>query len=222
MVNHDPERKEVRKVKIAVLGANGKTGRLVVAEALARGHEVIAVARDPSRVVTHHERLEVAQADALDQAALMRAFAGTEAVVSTLGRSSQGKPIQPIFAAAMRATLASMEATGTSRLSVISAQGVGEESDAGLTLPLRVMRRLLGKAIDDMREMERLVKSSDALWTIARAGGLTDQPKGGYIVAPGNAIKGHGRTRRADLAEVLVLAVTEERWPQQAVVVANS
>jgi hypothetical protein len=42
-----------------------------------------------------------------------------------------------------------------------------------------------------------------------------------HVVKPGNALKGHGRTRRADLAEALVLAVTEDRWPRQALVVAT-
>ena len=208
-------------MKIAVIGANGKTGRLVVAEALERGHAVVAVVRDPSRVEMKQESLRVARADATDEVALTEALSGVEAVISTLGRSSQGGPRRPVFAPAMRATLAAMRATGAGRLSVISAQGVGEEPDDGLALPLRLMRRLLGSAIDDMREMERLVKASSVQWTIARSGGMTNQPKGPHTVEPGNALKGHGRTRRADLAETLVLAVTKDRWPRQAVVVAT-
>ena len=208
-------------MEIAVLGANGKTGRLVVAEALERGNSVVAVVRDPSRVEIEHARLHVARADATDEVALTGALVGVDAVVSTLGRSSQGGPRRPVFAPAMRATLEAMRATGAGRLSVISAQGVGEEPDDGLALPLRLMRRLVGSAIDDMREMEQLVKASNVQWTIARAGGLTNQPKGPHIVEPGNALKGHGRTRRADLAETLVLAVTDDRWPRQAVVVAT-
>lgn len=207
-------------MKIAVLGANGKTGRLTVAEALMREHDVVAVVRDPGRVEARHERLEVRRADATDEVALTEAVRGVDAVISTLGRSSQKGPRRPVFAPAMRAALAAMRATGADRLSVISAQGVGEEPDDGLALPLRLMRRMLGSAIDDMREMERLVKASDVQWTIARPGGLTGGPKGDYLVTPGNALKGHGRTRRADLAEVLVLAVTEDRWPRRAVVVA--
>jgi uncharacterized protein YbjT (DUF2867 family) len=184
-------------MKIAVLGANGKAGRLVAAEALERGHAVVAVVRDPARVEVEHARLHVARADATDEVALTEAVAGVDAVISTLGRSSQGGPRRPVFAPAVRATLAAIRATGAGRLSVISAQGVGEEPDDGLALPLRLMRRLLGPAIDDMREMERLVKASDVQWTIARAGGLTNQPKGPHMVESGNALKGHGRTGRA-------------------------
>ena len=37
-------------MKIAVLGATGRTGRLVVTEARRRGHHVVAVVRDPARL----------------------------------------------------------------------------------------------------------------------------------------------------------------------------
>lgn len=208
-------------MKIAVLGANSKTGRLAVIEALERSHAVVAVVRDPSRVEMEHARLRIARADATDEVALTEALVGVDAVISTLGRSSRGGPRRPVLAPAMRATLAAMQATGARRLSVISAQGVGDEPDDALAFPLRLIRRLLGPAIDDMREMERLLKASDVQWTIARAGGLTNQRKGPHLVEPGNALKGHGRTRRANLAETLVLAVTDDRWPRQAVVVAT-
>ena len=97
---------------------------------------------------------------------------------------------------------------------MISAQGVGSEPDDGLALPLRIFRALLGEPIRDMRRMEDAVKACDLEWTILRAGGLNDAPLGRYEVKEGNAIKGGGRTRRADLADALVLAVTERRWPR--------
>jgi putative NADH-flavin reductase len=208
-------------MKIVVLGANGATGRSAVAEALARGHEVVAFVRDPARVTQADPRLTLFEGDALDPAAVAAALEGADAVVSTLGRSTRKGPKRPIFGPAMRNTLSGMAEHGVGRLSVISAQGVGEEPDDGLALPLRLMRKLLGSAIDDMQEMERLVKASDTQWTIMRPGGLTKEPKGEYVVKTGNALRGHGRTRRADLAEALVLAVTKERWPRQAVVVAK-
>ena len=35
-------------MRLLVLGATGRTGRLVVAEALRRGHDVVALVRDPA------------------------------------------------------------------------------------------------------------------------------------------------------------------------------
>lgn len=35
-------------MKLLVIGETGRTGRLIVEQALARGHEVVALVRDPS------------------------------------------------------------------------------------------------------------------------------------------------------------------------------
>ena len=126
----------------------------------------------------------------------------------------------PFYAPAARVALDAMAARGVKRLAVISSQGVGEEPLQGLALPLRAFRLVVGRVMDDMRQMELLIEASDTEWTITRPGGLTSKPKGGYIVCPGNSLRGHGSTPRADLAEVLVLAVTEERWLRQTVIVA--
>jgi uncharacterized protein YbjT (DUF2867 family) len=45
-------------MNILVLGANGKTGRLVVEQALAAGHTVKAFVRDPSKLKLSDERPE--------------------------------------------------------------------------------------------------------------------------------------------------------------------
>jgi putative NADH-flavin reductase len=71
--------------KIAVLGANGKAGRRIVAEAARRGHDVTAVVRDP---VAYERptggRIVVVPADVTDRTALASAVAGVEVVVSAV------------------------------------------------------------------------------------------------------------------------------------------
>jgi len=216
-------------MKIVVIGANGATGRLVVDEALARGHEVVAFVRDAAQVTRTDARLTVAQGDALDPVSVTAALEGADAVISAIGPSRKGgsrkggskqRDKGPFYAPAARVALDAMAARGVKRLAVISSQGVGEEPLQGLALPLRAFRLVVGRVMDDMRQMELLIEASDTEWTITRPGGLTSKPKGGYIVCPGNSLRGHGSTPRADLAEVLLLAVTEERWLRQKVIVA--
>ena len=211
-------------MRIVVIGANGATGRLAVFEGLARGHEVVAFVRDAAQVTLTDPHLTVAQGDALDPATVVAALEGADAVISAIGRSRKGGSKErdkgPFYAPAMRVILDGMAARGVGHLAVISSQGVGDEPLQGLALPLRAFRLVVGRVMDDMREMERLVEASDTEWTITRPGGLTSKPKGEYVVRPGNSLRGHGSTPRADLAEALVLAVTEGRWLRQAVIVA--
>jgi putative NADH-flavin reductase len=48
-------------MRLAVFGATGRTGRPLVAQALAASHEVVAFARDPARLNIQHERLRIVQ-----------------------------------------------------------------------------------------------------------------------------------------------------------------
>src|SRR5689334_4529787 len=73
---------------LLVIGATRHTGTQVMQQALAAGHTVTALARDPSRIDIQHERLRVARGDVLDPATLAQAMAGCDAVVSSLGATS--------------------------------------------------------------------------------------------------------------------------------------
>lgn len=70
---------------LVVLGASGRTGRLVVEQALAAGHLVTALVRSPEKLTLRHPKLRVVVGDATDSSALSRALEGAVAVISTLG-----------------------------------------------------------------------------------------------------------------------------------------
>jgi len=67
-------------MKIALIGATGNVGQRVTAEALSRGHEVIAIARDVSKLEAQAGVTPV-QADLNDKEAIGKAIAGADAVV---------------------------------------------------------------------------------------------------------------------------------------------
>jgi putative NADH-flavin reductase len=79
-------------VRLLVVGASGRTGRLVVEQALGHGHEVTAFVRDPARLAISHERLRVVTGDATAPETFGPALEGQDAVVSILGAShAQGR-----------------------------------------------------------------------------------------------------------------------------------
>jgi len=71
-------------MKIAVVGATGRTGRQVVEQALARGDHVMALARHPEAMPRRGQRMVSAAADVLDRAGLAELLAGADALL--LGR----------------------------------------------------------------------------------------------------------------------------------------
>lgn len=71
-------------MKIAVIGATGKTGQRVTTELLQRGHHVTAVVRNPSKV-QNHKNLSVVASDLSDAKQIADALKGADAVVSAYG-----------------------------------------------------------------------------------------------------------------------------------------
>ncbi len=78
-------------MKILLTGASGMIGSRILAEAVRRGHEVVAVARNPDRIAGG-PRVTVVAADANDPAALIPLAGGVDAYVSALSPRSGGDP----------------------------------------------------------------------------------------------------------------------------------
>src|SRR5258705_12540387 len=103
-----------RSVSLVVLGAAGRTGRLVVEQALAAGHPVTALVRSPEKLTLRHPKLRVVVGDATDPTALSRALTGSEAVISTLGSRRTG------IADSSRALVAAAREAGVNRVVILS------------------------------------------------------------------------------------------------------
>jgi uncharacterized protein YbjT (DUF2867 family) len=48
-------------MKLTIFGASGRTGTHLVEQALAAGHDVVALLRNPAKLTLRHERLRAAQ-----------------------------------------------------------------------------------------------------------------------------------------------------------------
>jgi nucleoside-diphosphate-sugar epimerase len=200
-------------MRIAILGANGPTGRLLTGRALAAGHRVVAITRRPAEFPLRNSRLDVVGGDVLDQGAVDSVVEGTDAVLSTLG-APFGKEAVEVYSRGVEHTLNAMKRYGVRRLVVVSSSAVtGEDEPTGGFLFNRVLQpyvtRVIGRTVyDDMRRMEALVTTSDTDWTILRPSGLYDLPS----VTEFSLTEGHGPgrfTSRADLAAAMVLQLSD-------------
>jgi len=165
-------------VKIALFGATGVTGPAVLREALARGHEVVVLARNPAAVTTTHERLKVVKGDALTAADLDACVTGCDAVVHCLGVGGKGdgKPTT-LVSDSIKLLLPVMKARGVRRLiamSNVGAGGSGQWIVRKLVMPLFV--RWLVPIIEDKDRMEALLRASDVEWLAVRLPGIAVGP----------------------------------------------
>jgi putative NADH-flavin reductase len=111
-------------MKVLVFGATGSVGRHVVEEGLARGHDVTAFMRDPSRLDVAHERLTVFRCDVLDAASVERAVRGQGAMLCSIGAGRKGR----VRSEGTRNIIRAMVGAGVRRLVCQTTLGVGESS----------------------------------------------------------------------------------------------
>ncbi|HEX8851362.1 MAG TPA: NAD(P)H-binding protein [Gemmatimonadaceae bacterium] len=111
-------------MKIVLFGATGNVGQRIAKEALARGHTVIGVVRDPDKVTPPDPRVKLVQGDATDAASVAKVALGADAIVSAISpRPNARGRAAPSLAAASRALIAGAKQSGVKR--VIAVGGAG-------------------------------------------------------------------------------------------------
>lgn len=200
-------------MKILLLGATGRTGRLLASQALAEGHEVTAFARDPARMTMVHSRLRVIPGDVLDAESVDRAVIGHDAILGALGFRAWRPP--PVLSQGMRNVFDAMERHLVRRVVVLSAAGALRE-DAGSTignLGIGLFRRLLPGVYAEHGKMLHEMRERDLDWVAVRAVLLTNSRKRGrYRVAMEGIPSGGFRISRGDVAEFMIRQLTTETY----------
>ncbi|UXH79078.1 NAD(P)-dependent oxidoreductase [Roseateles amylovorans] len=156
-------------MKLAILGANGRTGQELVRQALRRGHHVVALMRDPAQSrLAPQAQLQLVRVDAFDPASLRQAITPDVTVLSALG-TVKGGPLGVLDAGA-RACVAARPA----RILWLGAFGTGASAQVGgwavrTLLGLALRRDLPDKVAADSRVLS-------AGGTVFHAGPLSNRP----------------------------------------------
>ena len=107
-------------MKLALFGATGSIGARILDEALARGHEVIAIAREPSKLAPR-ERLSVAVGNITAPDGYAAALQGVEAVVVSV--SPRGNTSGEQLVALANDLLANLPGLGVKQLAWVGGAG---------------------------------------------------------------------------------------------------
>ena len=216
-------------MKLAVFGATGKTGRHLVQQGLAKGHDVAVLVRDPAKLGLENPKLRVVKGDVLsDAAAVEQTVAGVEVVLVALGASSIKKPTS-IVEEGTKAIMAAMRKTGARRLVVISTVGAHETSQQAGFVFHRILRPLMRTLAPtahhivfvDKERMEDAVRQTDLDWTLVRAPRLVEGPFTGKwrTLMPGEPGLSTRSLSFADLAGYMLQAAEDPKLVKTAPIV---
>lgn len=203
--------------KIALFGATGLTGRQFLEQALAAGHEVVALVRNPAKLALNHPLLHVIPGDVLDAQAVARTVQGTELVVSVFGHV-KGSP-EWLQTHGTQNILTAMEQAGVKRIISLSGGGLPFPEKDKPKFPDLLIRTIMKiavpKVLNDAIRHHQVLAASDRQWVIVRGPRLTNEPARGSYRVGWVGVNASTSIGRADLAHFILRLVNDTAFDKQ-------
>ncbi|OFX84011.1 MAG: hypothetical protein A2W99_03325 [Bacteroidetes bacterium GWF2_33_16] len=215
-------------MKILVLGATGRTGKYVIEEALKRGYEISAIARNPEKIKDF--KIDITQGTPYDYETLEKAIIGCDAVINTLNVSRKSDnpwaslvaPKDLISKSASNAIKA-MEKSGIKRFVALSAIGAGRswKTSPGI-LKFIVSISNLKHAFIDHGKQEAILENSLIDYTICRAPMLLNKTNlTGAIATPEGINPPSSVLSRNSAAEFFINIIEKKEFVRKTVNLSN-
>jgi putative NADH-flavin reductase len=203
-------------MRIAVIGATGRTGRPLIAELMRRGHELTVLVRTPDKLGPALGAVQVVTGSSTDADALAHLLEGADALVSTLGPTSRDSTVMSDTA---RVLVPAMERRGIRRFVGVSGAGTdmaGDLKGRKDRVISSMIRRLGGPMATDKALEYRILVVSGLDWTLVRPPRLVDGPASGRVEHDAHTPGRSNSIRRADLAVFLADVVEQDLYIGQA------
>ena len=152
-------------MKIALIGATGNVGSHILTEALARGHQVTAIARDTAKLPDNHPNLTASATDVYDTMALASALKGHDALISAFNSGWQNPNLYSDYKRGYASILSAAKQSGVKRLLVVGGASSLVLPDGRLVLDAFIPPEFVHAVRGAIELLEDIKKESDLDWT---------------------------------------------------------
>lgn len=207
-------------MKILLLGATGRTGKLILAEALRQGYEINCLVREPKKIKENSEILNIFKGSPEQISELENAIKGCDGIISALNISrksdfpwSKLRTPKTFLSDTMKNIISLTKKNKINRIVVCSAWGVAEtEKEIPFWFNWFIKNSNIGITYKDHERQESLLKSSNLSWTIIRPSGLINSKKEQQIIESyGNEPKPKITISRKSVAKFMVNTLSNEK-----------
>jgi len=206
----------VFSMHIALFGATGRVGGRLLEYALAEGHTVRALVRDPAKLAPR-AGLTILAGDVLDPAAVRETITGTEAVLSGLGGAGLQDPGEA-QSQGMRNIVAAMTALGVTRVLGVAGGGILDSPHGGLRHDQPTFPAVFKGVSDRHKAAWTAMRESDLDWTMVCTGDILPGERTGiYRWLDDQLPEGANRISVEDVAHFLLDEMTARRHVRRRV-----
>jgi putative NADH-flavin reductase len=210
-------------MKIAVFGATGALGKECVAQCLAAGHDVIALARTPEKLpLDVRERITVVQGDGLLASDVAKTLAAdVEAVLFAIGVDKNSP--EDLCTDVTRHILAAMPEAGVGRF-IWCGGGSTLVEDDRISLGAKFVELFASVFMslrhrDKAHQIELLNRSLDCVWIGVRPLQMRSGPKKGRYRVGFDSFSGLSSISFADCASAMIGMLEDDTWIHKAPIV---
>jgi len=202
--------------RLAIFGATGRTGRQLLVLSDSKGLQVNALARVPESLSNMRNPPTVTKGTITDPLAVETVVAGSDVVLSALGRDKGSPP--DLMTVAARNLVTAMGKSGIKRIVVLTNTAVVDSTDAP-SLQHKLLRAVLSVAKGSLRRdstaAAKIISDSGLDWTLVRAPVLIDGPKTGAYHVGRLDREIPLRVSRADVAEFMLSCALDRRYVRE-------
>ena len=152
-------------MKIALIGATGNVGSHVCKEALSRGHQVTAIARDTAKLSAGESNLSVIQTDVYDTDALALALRGHDAIISAFNSGWQNPNLYADYKRGYASILNAAKRSGVKRILVVGGASSLLLPDGRLVFDAYIPKEFVHAVRGAMELLEDIKKENELDWT---------------------------------------------------------
>lgn len=197
-------------MKIFLVGATGRTGKWILRAALARGHQVTALVREPTGRLTTSPNLRVVAGDLLATEDLAHVLAGHDAILSALSSRAVEDGTRKIVAEAKKA--------GVTRFLGLAGGGILQLDEERLRRDRPGYPEIFIRSSARHLEAWRMLEASPLAWTLVCTPDLIDAAATGLATARADFMPaGSNSVPTGDVAEFFLDELEAERFLRKRV-----
>ncbi|MFZ4583573.1 MAG: NAD(P)-dependent oxidoreductase [Paludibacter sp.] len=201
-------------MKLTIFGATGRTGQLLVKQALDAGHELTLYVRNAKAITIDNNKIKVVQGDLSNTIKLTEAITGADACVSVLGGNSLTKHAYELCNG-IENIVTVMELYGVKRFIYLSSLGAGNSKQLMPVFARFLIANLLLRVpLQDHTRNQKHIAQRKLQWTILQPGGLTDKALTGVynFGSEMTPIKGSVAISRANVAHFILTEAVQNKF----------
>lgn len=201
---------------LAVFGGTGRVGGRFIEYALAEGHTVRALVRDPAKLAPR-AGLEIVAGDVLNPTDVERTIVGADAVVSGLGGAGVQDP-GDAQSQGMRNIVEAMRKLGLRRVLGVAGGGILNSVNGGLRHDQPSFPDVFKKVSAKHKEAWHAMRDSGLDWTMVATGDIVPGERTGvYRTLEEFLPEGARKISVEDVADFLLMALREGKHIQRRV-----